>query len=114
LPIKARPTKQNTKKGHLKCNAFHNLISYGNRKPNHVYNRTSHELTDYQTYQASPRLLLTYLLTYLSTYLPTIIIKAATWMGWGGRGRGREGRFFFQCNKRWKLEDLKQLQQVGT
>jgi hypothetical protein len=37
-------------------------------------------------------------------------------MGWGGRGRLGEGRggFFFQCNKRWKLEDLKQLQQVGT
>jgi hypothetical protein len=37
-------------------------------------------------------------------------------MGWGGRGRVGEGRgdFCFQCNKRWKLEDLKQLQQVGT
>ncbi len=36
-------------------------------------------------------------------------------MGWGGRERVGEGRgdFFFQCNKRWKLEDLKQLQQVG-
>jgi hypothetical protein len=106
-------TKQNKKKGHLKCNAFHNLISYGHRKPNHLYNRTSHALTD--IHKSLPNLpSITKAATYLPIYLPTSHHHQGCYIDGVGWKKGREGRFFFQCNNRWKLEDLKQLQQVGT
>jgi hypothetical protein len=92
-----------------------NLISYGHRKPNRVYNRTSHALTD--IHKSLPNLpSITKAATYLPTYQRTNHHQGCyiDGVGWKREGRGREWRFFFQCNKRWKLEDLKQLQQVGT